>query len=132
MEVEVKLRLGGAEDHARLGELLRPGFRERLEQENNFFDGARQELSSRRVNLRVRLMGDRAEVTVRGRSVLTGGVARAPEENEAVEPAVAQGWVADPLSLPPAGRPCSAAPASPSGTAPPPSSPTSASGRSTE
>ena len=77
MEVEIKLRLGGAGDHARLGDLLRPGFRERLEQENNFFDGERQELSSRRVNLRVRLMGDRAEVTVKGRSVLTGGVARA-------------------------------------------------------
>lgn len=103
MEVEIKLRLGGAGDHARLGDLLRPGFRERLEQENNFFDGERQELSSRRVNLRVRLMGDRAEVTVKGRSVLTDGVSRAPEENEDVEPAVAQGWVADPVSLPSAG-----------------------------
>ena len=103
VEVEVKLRLGGAGDHAKLAELLRPGYRERIEQENNFFDGSRGELSSRRVNLRVRLMGDRAEVTVKGKAVLVDGVSKASEENEAVGFDVARGWVADPATLPGAG-----------------------------
>jgi len=54
MEVEVKLRLADAVAHAKLAEALQPGYRTTHQQENFFFDGSQQELSSRRVVLRVR------------------------------------------------------------------------------
>lgn len=50
----MKLRLAGAEAHAKLAAALAPHYRTTHEQENFFFDGTAQELSSHRVVLRVR------------------------------------------------------------------------------
>ncbi len=73
MEVEVKLRLTDAAAHAKLAEALQPGYRATYQQENFFFDGAQQELSSRRVVLRVRFYnGDqKAVITVKVGTVRT-------------------------------------------------------------
>ena len=107
MAVEIKLRLGGAEAHAQVGELVRAAFVAKYHQENYFFDGAEQELSSRRVVLRVRFYNgdERAVVTVKGKSIITEGVGRASEEEEDVDPALARKVLADPAALLAAGIP---------------------------
>ena len=81
MEVEVKLRLPDAAAHAALAAALAPGFRRTLQQENYFFDGPSQELTSKRVVLRVRFYDEDAKavitVKVGGRAGVEGaGVVR--------------------------------------------------------
>lgn len=82
MEVEVKLRLAGPEAHATLAAALAPHYRTTHKQENFFFDGPNQELSSRRVVLRVRFYNKdkKALVTLKVRSLVVelSLVTRAP------------------------------------------------------
>ncbi|KAL4444307.1 hypothetical protein ABPG75_012044 [Micractinium tetrahymenae] len=101
VEVEVKLRLADAAAHGKVAEALRPGYRTTHQQENYFFDGAAQELSSRRVVLRVRFYNQdkKAVITVKGKQVLQDGIGRAPEEEEAVVPALARSFLAEPAKL---------------------------------
>ena len=54
MQVEIKLRLADEDQHQRLAEALKPHLRETHNQENLFFDGADQELSSRHIVVRCR------------------------------------------------------------------------------
>lgn len=101
MEVEVKLRLADANAHAKLAEALRPGYRTTHQQENFFFDGAGQELSSRRVVLRVRFYNHdkKAVITVKGKQVLQDGIGRAPEQEEEADPVLARSFLAEPAKL---------------------------------
>jgi hypothetical protein len=64
MEVEVKLRLADAAAHASLAAALAAARRATHQQENYFFDGAAQELSSRRVVLRVRFYDKDAKAVI--------------------------------------------------------------------
>ncbi|GAB4823572.1 hypothetical protein N2152v2_010618 [Parachlorella kessleri] len=99
--VEVKLRLAGAEAHAKLAKALQASYRITHEQENFFFDGSKQELSSQRVVLRVRFYGidKKAVITLKGRQVLKDGIGRAPEEEEGVDPLQARVFLTDPSRL---------------------------------
>lgn len=101
MEVEVKLRLADAAAHAKLAAALQPGYKTTHQQENFFFDGTGQELSSRRVVLRVRFydVDKKAVITVKGKQVLQDGIGRAPEEEEAVGPAAARAFFTNPAQL---------------------------------
>ncbi|EFN57892.1 hypothetical protein CHLNCDRAFT_29986 [Chlorella variabilis] len=101
MEVEVKLRLAGPEAHAALAAALQPAHRATHQQENFFFDGASQELSSQRVVLRMRFYNKDAKalITVKGKQVLKDGIGRAPEEEETVDPAAARAFLTDPDRL---------------------------------
>lgn len=67
--MEIKLRLNGAEAHAKLAAALKQAYRTTHEQENYFFDGAGAELSKSRVILRIRFYNHdkRALLTVKVR-----------------------------------------------------------------
>ena len=67
MQVEIKLRLADEDQHRRLAEALKPHLRETHDQENFFFDGADQELSSRHTVLRCRFynIDKRALLTIK-------------------------------------------------------------------
>ena len=54
MQVEIKLRLAGKEAHDRVASALSSSYRETHQQENFFFDGSKQELTSGRTVLRCR------------------------------------------------------------------------------
>lgn len=97
----MKLRLADAAAHAKVAEALRAGYRTTHQQENFFFDGAGQELSSRRVVLRVRFYNQdqKAVITVKGKQVLQDGIGRAPEEEEPADPSLARSFLADPAKL---------------------------------
>lgn len=101
MEVEVKLRLGGKDDYDRLAAALAPGAGPTYRQENFFFDGPDGELNARRVAVRVRLYNgdEKATLTVKGEQVLKDGIGRAPETEEALAPAAARRFVAEPGAL---------------------------------
>ena len=70
MQVEIKLRLADGAQHQRLAEALKPHLRETHDQENLFFDGADQELSSRHTVVRCRFYNTdkRALLTIKVRS----------------------------------------------------------------
>lgn len=73
----MKLRLPDAAAHAALAAALRSGYRCTHDQENYFFDGPQQELSCKRVVLRVRFYDGekKAVITVKGKQVgWVGGV----------------------------------------------------------
>lgn len=101
MEVEVKLRLPSAEAHARVAELLAANHAVTHQQENVFFDGAKGELSSKRVNLRLRFYnGDgKCVVTVKGKTVMADGIGRSTEEEEEIDPSFGRSCVEDPSNL---------------------------------
>eukprot|EP00899_Mesostigma_viride_P026403 jgi/Mesvir1/6948/Mv09098-RA.1 len=98
MEVEVKLALKSAEDHEKLGRILKPYHQVTYMQENIFFDGANKELSSRSVVFRIRFYDENAKctLTLKGEAVLQDGVSRASEEEVEMEPLLARQMVADP------------------------------------
>lgn len=94
----MKLRLPSAEAHARVAELLKPSQEATFLQENIFFDGANQELSSNRVVLRIRFYNcdTKCVLTVKGRAVLVDGIGRATEEEEEIEPQQGRAYVDNP------------------------------------
>ena len=100
MEVEVKLRLKGGDDHHKACDLFGAGgsHKAKYYQENQFFDGSEQELSSQRVVLRVRFynVAEKCVVTVKGKAVLKNGIGKASEVEEAVDPALGRSFVENP------------------------------------
>ena len=66
-QVEIKLRLPNKEAHDAVARQLKDSFRETHQQENFFFDGVREELSSQRMVLRCRFYNKdkRAIVTLK-------------------------------------------------------------------
>jgi adenylate cyclase class IV len=100
-EVEVKLRIPDSASFAAVKDVLLPSYKITHDQENHFFDGAQQELSSQKVVLRVRFYGgdQKAVITCKGKQVLKGGIGRAPEEEEEVDPGAAREFLKDPNAL---------------------------------
>lgn len=100
-EVEVKLRIPDSASFAAVKSLLLPCFKTIHDQENHFFDGANQELSSQKVVLRIRFYnGDhKAVITCKGKQVLQGGIGRAPEEEEEIDVELAKKCLDDPNLL---------------------------------
>ena len=100
MEVEVKLRLKTAEDHAKACDLFAASEAHKAKyfQENFFFDGSNGELSSKRVVLRVRFynMDEKCVITVKGKAVLENGIGKASEVEEAIDPMLGRSFVEDP------------------------------------
>ena len=101
MEVEVKLRIPDAASYAAVCAALLPCFRQAHEQENWFFDGAKKELSSRQIVLRVRIYDTdrKAVITLKGKQVLEGGVGTASEDEDAVDPKLARQFLENPAAL---------------------------------
>lgn len=100
-EVEVKLRIPDSASFAAVKSLLLPCFKTIHEQENHFFDGANEELSSQKVVLRIRFYnGDhKAVITCKGKQVLQDGIGRAPEEEEEIDVQLARNCLEDPNLL---------------------------------
>lgn len=101
MEVEVKLRLSGAEAHKKLEQLFAPQRVATHQQENFFFDGPQRELNSRRVVLRLRFYDTdkKALLTLKGEQILRDGIGRASEVETAVDPVAARAYLREPSSL---------------------------------
>lgn len=100
-EVEVKLRIPDAACFAALRDMLLPCFRRAHEQENCFFDGASQELSSRHVVLRLRFydVDRKAVMTMKGKQILQGGIGSALEVEEEIDVKLARQYLEDPSSM---------------------------------
>jgi adenylate cyclase class IV len=84
MEVEIKLRLPDGPTHEKVASLLGPKHEVTYLQENVFFDGAAQELSSKRTVLRLRFYNgdERCVATVKGKAVIIDGISRGTEVRE--------------------------------------------------
>mmetsp|Transcript_528 Transcript_528/g.606 ORF Transcript_528/g.606 Transcript_528/m.606 type:complete len:226 (+) Transcript_528:406-1083(+) len=96
LEVEVKLQLADTSAHAALLTLLdKEGERHgSILQDNYFFDGAHEELSSQKLILRIRFDNehDRCVLCLKGKAqVDESGISRAFEEEVDIDPAV--GWM---------------------------------------
>eukprot|EP00897_Mesotaenium_endlicherianum_P008186 jgi/Mesen1/7396/ME000388S06615 len=101
MEVEVKLKLADAVQHGRVAELLTGHHEATYMQQNVFFDGTGQELSSKRVVLRLRFYDEdaRCVVTLKGKSVMADGIGRSTEEEEEIDPAIGRACILNPSKL---------------------------------
>ncbi|KAK4257455.1 hypothetical protein QN277_007043 [Acacia crassicarpa] len=84
MEVEVKLWLENAEAHCMVTTSLSPFHIITHRQENLFFEGAVEELSSRRAVLRLQFYDDKAccVVSLKAKGVLVNSVSRVEEDEE--------------------------------------------------
>lgn len=94
----MKIRLDDALAHQKVAALLASNHQVTHLQENVFFDGAQQELSSKRAVLRLRFYnGDqRCVVTLKGKAVIIDGISRGSEVEEDIDVALARACVADP------------------------------------
>lgn len=101
MEVEVKLRLGSQADRQKTAQLLAASQLATYAQENFFFDGSNQELSSRRVVARVRFYNtdEKATLTVKGKAVVQNGISTVAEEEHEIPPAQGRAIVQQPDKL---------------------------------
>ncbi|XP_068637899.1 triphosphate tunnel metalloenzyme 3-like [Aristolochia californica] len=101
MEVEVKLRLRDQRAHQSVSDLLAPFHLKTHIQENVFFDGSNQELSSNFAVLRLRFYdGDsNCVASLKARSSIIDGVSRVEEDEEPLDPAIARACVAEPWRL---------------------------------
>lgn len=101
MEVEVKLRLLSKEGHDKVVELLKEGQQNHFRQENYFFDGPSQELSSQRMVLRCRFYNDteKACVTLKGKMKVEDGIGRATEDEDWVDPVKSREFLTNPSAL---------------------------------
>lgn len=77
----MKLRLADAASHQKVASLLAPSHEVTHLQENVFFDGVNQELSSQRMVLRLRFYNEteRCVVTLKGKAVIIDGISRGSE-----------------------------------------------------
>lgn len=101
MEIEVKLRLPDSASHQTLSSLLSPFHLKTHRQENIFFDGAANELSSKRAVLRFRFYDNDAScvVSLKGKAVIVNGVSRVEEDEEELDPSAGRACVEDPMKL---------------------------------
>ncbi|KAL4180113.1 hypothetical protein AMTRI_Chr13g90510 [Amborella trichopoda] len=101
MEVEVKLQLPDATAHQKLSALLSPFHKKTHLQENAFFDGPNQELSSRRLVLRLRFYDNDTHcvISLKGKSVIVDGIARAEEEEEEFDSSLGRACLGEPWRL---------------------------------
>ncbi|KAK4266366.1 hypothetical protein QN277_027303 [Acacia crassicarpa] len=101
MEVEVKLRLENAEAHRMVTTSLAPFHIITHHQENLFFDGVAEELSSRHVVLQIRFYNDNARcvVSLKAKVVLVNNVSRVKEDEGDLDPKVGRDCVAEPGKL---------------------------------
>jgi uncharacterized protein YjbK len=100
-EVEVKLRIPDSASFAAAKSLFLPSFKNVLNQENHFFDGSNEELSSQKVVLRIRFYNSdqKAVITCKGKQVLKDGIGRAPEEEEEIDVQKARNFIQDPDAM---------------------------------
>lgn len=101
MEVEIKLRLPNKEAHGKVQKALETSHRVQHAQENIFFDGTQGELDAAHRTCRVRFYnGDKkAVITSKARQALQGGVGRAEETEEDVDPKEARSFLGQPDKL---------------------------------
>lgn len=101
MEVEVKLRLPDSSSHQKLSDLLSPFHTKTLIQENIFFDGFNAELSSNLAVLRLRFynVDSQCVVSLKAKPVISDGISRVEEDEEAIDPAIGRACVAEPWRL---------------------------------
>uniref|UniRef100_A0A2N9G525 CYTH domain-containing protein n=1 Tax=Fagus sylvatica TaxID=28930 RepID=A0A2N9G525_FAGSY len=100
MEVEVKLRLPDAIAHRHVTTVLTPFHVTTHRQENNFFNGSSNELSSRRAILRLRFAdtNPRCVVTLKAKVVIVDGVSRVEEDEEVLDTAIGRECLAEPAN----------------------------------
>ncbi|KAH7547432.1 hypothetical protein FEM48_Zijuj01G0309400 [Ziziphus jujuba var. spinosa] len=101
MEVEVKLRLSDSTSHQKLSDLLSPFHTKTHFQENIFFDGAKAELSSKLAVLRLRFYNDNSHcvLSLKAKPVISSGISRMEEHEEAFDPALGRACVSEPWRL---------------------------------
>ncbi|XP_068641630.1 triphosphate tunnel metalloenzyme 3-like [Aristolochia californica] len=101
MEVEVKLRLPDQLAHQSVSDLLAPLHIKTHLQENVFFDGSNQELSSKYAVLRLRFYDSDSHcvVSLKARASIVDGISHVEEDEEPLDPAIARACVAEPWRL---------------------------------
>ncbi|EFJ48050.1 hypothetical protein VOLCADRAFT_91224, partial [Volvox carteri f. nagariensis] len=103
MEVEIKIRLPDRAAYDNVAAALgkEQGRTASHMQANYFFDGPDRELNSRRVVLRLRTYNgtEKATITLKGKQILENGIGRASEVEEAVDPAAAARYLAEPDTM---------------------------------
>lgn len=101
MEVEIKLRLASREAHDRVAAALSAAHQATHQQENFFFDGSRQELTSSQSVLRCRFYNTdkRALLTCKGKQELVGGIGRGTELETDIDPIKARELLQHPDGL---------------------------------
>jgi hypothetical protein len=97
MEVEVKLRLPNAIAHRHVTTILTPFYVTTHRQENNFFNGSSNELSSRRAILRLLFVDTdpRCVVTLKAKAIIVDGVSHVEEDEEVLDAAIGRECLAE-------------------------------------
>lgn len=97
----MKLKLPSPKAHEKVASLLKQFHEITHMQENFFFDGTYQELSSKRSVLRLRFYnGDgKCVVTYKGNAVIVSGISRGEELEEEIDVALGRACVAEPWRL---------------------------------
>uniref|UniRef100_A0A2N9GXG8 CYTH domain-containing protein n=1 Tax=Fagus sylvatica TaxID=28930 RepID=A0A2N9GXG8_FAGSY len=100
MEVEVKLRLPDAITHRHVTTVLTPFHVTTHRQENNFFDGSSNKLSSHQAILRLRFTDTNpcCIVTLKAKAVIVDGVSRVEEDEEVLDTAISRECLAEPAN----------------------------------
>ncbi|KAJ4851658.1 hypothetical protein Tsubulata_014481 [Turnera subulata] len=101
MEVEVKLRLPDSTSHQKLSSLLSPYHTKTLLQENIFFDTKDSKLAGNRSALRLRFynLDSRCVLSLKAKPIVTNGISRVEEQEEALDPQVGRLCVSNPERL---------------------------------
>ena len=112
MEVEVKLQLPDTIAHCHVTTFSTPFHDTNHCQENNFFDGSSNELSSRRAILRLRFADTdpRCVVTLKAKAVIVDGVSRVEVDVVVLDAAIGRECLAEPANPRPITTPRSANP----------------------
>lgn len=99
----MKLRLPDSEAYKTLISLLSPFHIKTHNQHNNFFDGVAGQLSVRRAVLRLRFYNDQPTtkciICLKAKAVLVDGVSRVEEDEEELDPSIAEECLTDPNRL---------------------------------
>ncbi|GMY27523.1 triphosphate tunel metalloenzyme 3-like [Fagus crenata] len=100
MEVEVKLRLPDATTHCHVTTVLTPFHVTTHRQENNFFNGSSNELSSRQAVLHLRFADTNPHcvITLKAKAVIVDGVSRVEEDEKVLDVAIGQECLAEPAN----------------------------------
>lgn len=97
----MKIRLDDASAHQKVVALLTAHYQVTHLQQNVFFDGAQQELSSKNMVLRLRFYNgdERCVVSLKGKAVIIDGISRGSEVEEDIDVARARACVCNPSQL---------------------------------